>query len=213
MIITDIIPIDKKRDKVYIDSEFAFVLYKGELRLYNICANEEINEATYRKIVDEVLVKRAKMRAMNLLMKKDYTEKGMRRKLEEGYYMPKQIEETLVFLKNYGYIDDERYARNYFAVHIQSKTRNKIVQKLIEKGISYDLLNEITDSVYEEEMSLTEVPNEWELGQRLLIKKRYDLQNSINDRKKAYGYLLRNGISNDMAMKLIKEYEKDDGTT
>ena len=36
MFITDIIPIDKKRVKVYLDNEFAFVLYKGELRLYNI---------------------------------------------------------------------------------------------------------------------------------------------------------------------------------
>ena len=44
MIVTDIIFLDKKRDKVYIDDEFAFVLYKGELRTYGICEEKKLTE-------------------------------------------------------------------------------------------------------------------------------------------------------------------------
>ena len=81
MIISDIIEFDKKRSKVYIDGEFAFLLYKGELRDYNIKINNELSESAYEMITKELLPKRAIKRAMNLLQKKDYTEKKLRDKL------------------------------------------------------------------------------------------------------------------------------------
>lgn len=213
MIITDIIAVDKKRDKIYIDNEFAFVIYKGELHLYDIEVGNTISQNNYNKIVNEVLPKRAKLRAMNLLTKKDYTEAGVRKKLSEGYYADTQIDEAIQYLKNYGYIDDARYVKNYFAIHIQSKPKNKIVQKLVEKGISYELIESFVDSIYEEEQALTNVPDEIELGKRLLDKKKYDIANVPSDRQKAYGYLIRKGISNENAMKLLKEYQKDYVTT
>jgi len=40
MIITDLVDFNKKRVKVFIDEEFAFVLYKGELNLYGIKVGE-----------------------------------------------------------------------------------------------------------------------------------------------------------------------------
>lgn len=208
MIITDIIEIDKKRVKIYLDNEFAFVLYKGELHLYNIAKNLELSETYFDKITKEVLVKRAKLRAINLLSKKDYTEKALRKKLLEGYYNEQQIDETLQYLKSYGYIDDARYVQNYFSVHIQSKPKNKIVRKLVEKGISLDLIESLIEDIYERERDLTHVPDEVELGIKLLDKKKYDFKNSTNDKQKAYAYLLRNGICHDNAIKLLKDYEK-----
>ena len=58
MLVTDIIEISKKKYKIMVDYEFAFVLYKGELPLYKIKKDEPIAEGTYRQIVDEVLTKR-----------------------------------------------------------------------------------------------------------------------------------------------------------
>ena len=129
MTVTDIIAVDKKRDKIYIDNKFAFVIYKGESHLYDVEIGKEITPDNYDKIISEVLPKRAKLRAMKLLIKRDYTEAGIRGKLSEGYYSESQIDETIQYLKDYGYIDDVRYVRNYFAIHIQSKPKNKIIQK------------------------------------------------------------------------------------
>ena len=42
MIVTQIEQLSKNRCKVYIDQEFAFVLYKGELFQYGISLNKEI---------------------------------------------------------------------------------------------------------------------------------------------------------------------------
>jgi regulatory protein len=206
MIVTEIIELDKKRNKIYIDNTFAFVLYKGECRIYGIVVGQEISRDVYDKIVLEVLQKRAKLRAMNLLTKKDFTEEGLRKKLSEGYYNREQIDETIEYLKKYGYIDDERYVRNYVSIHIQTKPRKKIVQKLIEKGISKELIENLLDEIYEEERTLTTMPDEMELGQRLLSKKKYDIENNAKDRQKAFGYLIRHGISSEVTLKLLKEY-------
>ena len=86
MRVTQIAELSKSRSKVYIEQEFAFVLYKGELRLYHVREGEEISEADYRTIMEEVLPKRAKLRAMNLLKDREYTTARLRRKLEQGFY-------------------------------------------------------------------------------------------------------------------------------
>jgi len=67
MLVTQVTELSKSRSKVYIDQEFAFVLYKGELRLYHIKEGQQLSEEDYRTIMQEVLPKRAKLRAMNLL--------------------------------------------------------------------------------------------------------------------------------------------------
>ena len=213
MIVTDIIPIDKKRNKIYIDNEFAFVIYKGESHLYSVKAGEEISKEDYEKIMYELLPKRAKIRAMNLLTKRDYTELGMRQKLLEGYYNDTQINETIEYLKQYGYIDDGRYVRNYFSVYIQTKPKSKIIQKLIEKGISLELIESLVDEIYELERTLTHLPDEMEIGRKLLNKKKYNMCNSVNERQKAFRYLIRHGISNENAINLLKEYQKEHSFT
>ena len=205
MIVTQIIELSKNRSKVYIDQELAFVLYKGELHLYAIQKGHEMPKDIYEEITGNVLVKRAKNRALNLLVKKDYTEAGIRRKLAEGYYSEEQIDATVRFLKGYGYIDDGRFVKNYFAVYIQSKPRQYIIRKLVEKGIPNQLIMDMIDEIYEEESNLTVVLDEIEIGRKLLEKKRFDINASMKERQKAYGYLLRNGISNENAIKLLKE--------
>ena len=52
MLVTQVTELSKSRSKVYIDQEFAFVLYKGELRLYHIKESEELRPEDYRTIID-----------------------------------------------------------------------------------------------------------------------------------------------------------------
>lgn len=84
MLVTQVTELSKSRSKVYIDQEFAFVLYKGELRLYHIKESEELRPEDYRTIMQEVLPKRAKLRAMNLLQGREYTTSQLRTKITAG---------------------------------------------------------------------------------------------------------------------------------
>ena len=101
MIVSSIEPFDNKRSKIFIDGEFAFVLYKGEIRDYHIKTGEEISSPVLNEITNEVIPKRAKKRAMNLLQKRDYTEYKLTEKLREGLYSDEVIAETIEFLKSY----------------------------------------------------------------------------------------------------------------
>ena len=125
-VVTKIEEYDKKRSKVYLDEEFAFLLYKWELSEYKIMQGENITDDVYYKIVAEVLVKRAKKRCLNLLQKKNYTEYKLREKLREGLYSPEMIDEAIAYVKSFHYIDDYRYACDYIFYHKESETKKRI---------------------------------------------------------------------------------------
>ena len=87
MIITEIQEVTKAKVKVFIDYEFAFVLYKGELRTYGICEEKKLTEDVYRTIIDVVLTKRAKLRSMHLLKSRDYTRYALSEKLRKDFIL------------------------------------------------------------------------------------------------------------------------------
>ncbi len=191
MVITEIKELDKKRSKIYIDGEFAFVLYKGELRDYSIREGQELSETNYQDIIDVVLPKRCKLRAMNLLQKKDYTEKQLRDKLSEGFYPGDIIDDAIHYVKAYHYLDDERYARDYITYHMSIRSRNRIIQDLTGKGISKDIFMPIVEELYVEEDSDVELDQ----IRKLLAKKHYDPEETdFKEKQKIMAFLLRKGF-------------------
>ncbi|MBE5831621.1 MAG: regulatory protein RecX [Butyrivibrio sp.] len=197
MIVTDVIELDKKRSKVFLDGEFAFVLYKGELRDYKIKVGSDLSLNTYDEITGTVLSKRVKLRAMNLLQKKDYTEKQLRDKLIEGLYPDNLVDEAINYVKSYKYLDDERYTRDYITYHMSMRSRNRIIQDLVQKGIKKDFLMPIVEEIYEEAGGDADTDVELEQIQKLLIKKHYDKDMEYKDKQKIMAFLMRRGYSMD----------------
>ena len=190
MFVSDIVELDKKRSKVFLDGEFAFVLYKGELRDYDIKLGQSLSESNYADITEVLLPKRCKLRAMNLLQKKDYTEKQLRDKLAEGLYPSEILDDAIHYVKAYHYLDDERYARDYVTYHMPMRSRNRIVQDLTGKGIDKAIFMPIVEEVYAEEGEDAEL----EQIRKLLIKKHYDPDNmDYNEKQKIMTALMRKG--------------------
>ena len=191
MTITDIVEFDKKRCKVFIDGEFAFLLYKGELRDFGIKTGANISDATYKEIMERVLNKRCKLRAMNLLQKKDYTTKQLRDKLDEGLYPKELVDEAIEYVRSYKYLDDERYARDYIAYHMTTRSKNRIVQDLIKKGINKELLMPVLEEIYSEDSGDVEL----EQVRALLDKKHYDPEMyDFKEKQKLMAFLVRRGF-------------------
>ena len=67
MVVTRVEAVTKTKYKVYVDGQFAFILYKGELSRFHIAEDQELSQESYEKIRTEVILKRAKLRAMHLL--------------------------------------------------------------------------------------------------------------------------------------------------
>ena len=192
-IITKIEELDQKRSKVYINQEFSFVLYKGEIAQYKIRREEPIGESVYNVIKKEVLPKRAKKRCLNLLQKRPYTESKLRGKLKEGHYTEDIIDEAIEYVKSFHYIDDYDYACQYIFYHKERETRKKIEEKLMLKGINKEVLNQAFDDMYDD-MEQQEI--ELQQAKKLLEKKRYDI-NCVEwkEKQKIYAFLARKGFS------------------
>lgn len=200
MFVTDIIPLTRNRCRVFIEGEFAFILYKGELRRFKIKDKEEIPEEIYHEVINEVLPRRAKLRCMNLLQTKDYTEKQLENKLREGEYPEKAVREAIEYVRSYGYIDDERYARDYVQYHIHMRSRVRMEQDLIRKGISRDLIQTVFEQLGDEGV----VQDEMAMIRDILMKKNYCSETAdYKDRQKMYGFLYRKGFHADQISKAL----------
>jgi regulatory protein len=195
MTVSEIVPFDKKRSRVYLDGEYAFLLYRGELRDYHIEQDAELSEDAYEEIMNEVLPKRAKLRAMHLLQKQDYTERKLREKLNDGCYPECCIDEAIEYVKSYHYIDDRRYAVDYVQYYMSLRSRNRIEMDLMKKGITRDLIQEVMDSSY----SCADPQIEVQQVQELLKKKHYDPENQdLKEKQKMMAFLYRRGFSQDV---------------
>lgn len=203
MTVTGIEPCTKTKFKVYLDGRFAFVLYKGELSRYGICESENIPEETVRKITEEVVLKRAKLRAMHLLEDMDRTEAALREKLRQGLYTRDMIDRAIEYVRSFGYLDDARYAENFARSRQGSKSRKEIQAALMQKGVSPELISRALEICYAD-------CGEEEAIRRLLKKKNYDPRTSDDrEKRRIYAYLARKGFRYEVLRQVIQNYEDD----
>lgn len=188
MQITDIKSVSKTKFKVYLDGQFAFTLYKGELFRYRIQEDGELSEEVYQEIREKVVLKRAKLRAMHLLNDMDRTESQLRTKLLNGDYPADIAGEAIAYVKSFGYINDESYIRRFIESKKNSKSKKEIYALLMKKGVDMERVQEILSEYYSAEDSLNAIRD-------LLRKKRYDPKSATDqEMRKIYGYLARKGF-------------------
>ena len=200
MLVTQISEVTKSRYRIYLDGQFAFVLYKGELRQFHIKENQELSDESYRQIMTQILPKRAKLRSMNLLQSRDYTRKQLEDKLSQGDYPKECIEEAVAYVESYGYIDDRRYARDFIEYHIQAKSRTRIETDLMRKGIAKDIIREAFDEL----CNMGVVQDEPAMIRDLLRKKKYCPDTATKqEQQKMQGFLFRKGFSPEAIMKAL----------
>ncbi len=194
MTITGITEISKSKVKIMIDYEFAFVLYKGELRSYHLKEGQEISEEVYQAITQEVLPKRAKLRAMHLLKQRAYTGRQLSDKLSNAGY-PKEIVETAIsYVASFGYLDDRQYATDFIAYNKENKSRTQIFNALIKKGINSQIIEEIWQEMMEDE----ERDLEKEQILTLMKKKNFNpAEANFAEKQKFSAFLYRRGFQID----------------
>ena len=197
MIVTALEDYGKNRRKVYLDGQFAFILYKGELSACHIKEQEELSEEGYRQIIEEILWKRIRQRSLYLLMETDRTEQQLRLKLKGEFYPEELIERNIEWLYGFHYLDDERYAENYVRCHAGEKSRRQIYQELLQKGVNREIAEQAAAGI--------ETCEEEEQIKKLIEKKKVDLTTaSLKEKQKLYGYLMRKGFSSSEIMRVIK---------
>ena len=205
MKVLHIVELDKKKSKVYLENGESFALYLGEIKKYQIEEGVDLKEAVYQEIVYEVLEKRARERMLYLLKDMDKTEKQILEKLMAGNYPKTAVEAAILFGKEHHYIDDKRYAEEFIRAKGQKLSRKELEYKLLQKGISKEICQEVLKSAEDEGVQ------EEEAIERLLQKKNVNFSEiTPKERQKIYAYFMRKGFSYDSILKKVNEFESRD---
>ena len=151
---------------------------------YNFEMEPEI-EKSEKDVKEEV--RRAKLRALHLLTAMDRTEADLRGKLSASY-CDEAVETAVEYVKSFGYLDDERFVRNYIESKSRSKSRRQIEQELIfRKGVSKEAVEKGFENA-----QMTDVS---EVILRYMQKKKIDPTNCNYEQKnKFFAYMLRKGF-------------------
>lgn len=141
--VTDIQPINTKKSKVIINDAVTLPLYKSEIRKYNIKADSDIPAELLEKDIYDCLYKRGRERCLYLLESMARTEYNLRSKLKKEYYPPEIIDRVICTLKEYNYIDDLQYARQYFECKSNSKSIMQIKTALLTGGVDKEIISRV----------------------------------------------------------------------
>lgn len=196
-LVTGMADVTSKKVRIQINYDEYIALYKGEAGRFHIEDGCLIEEQIYKKIMEEVLPKRARERCLNLLSRKDMTELELRKKLKDGYYPAGIIDSTMDCLKRNHLLNDEFYADNYVSFHQKDKSIRQIKQELGNKGIDKETVSRIIeDSSIDEEQNIAVI----------LKKRHFDTANATpQERTRICGYLLRKGYDYDKVRRMIME--------
>ena len=196
MLVTKLEPFGS-RVKIYINNDFAFVLYKGEISKYGLKEGQEIPSNTYSVIMNK-LFDRGKERALYMLDKSYKTKRYVMDKLKAGLYPESIIDKVVSFLEEINLINDLRYAEMYIDYKRGSKSKKQIVQDLYVKGVDKKLI----DQAFEEsDFSDTESLKKY-IEKR---KNKYDLSDG-KDIQKFYSYLVSKGYSYGDVKDALRDY-------
>ena len=204
MTVTEIKPVTKQKYQIEVEGHSPFVLYKGEVFRYHIEKDREISPEIYKEIIEEVLTKRAKLRALHLLEQGDRTKKDLEEKLLKNGYPPEVAEAALAYVESFHYIDDKRYALSYIQNQSGRKGRARIQMELRRKGVPQEYIDQAFQEMEEE--------TDTEAVIRELVQKKRRGQGPMDEKEKQrlYGFLLRRGFSTSDILSVLREFSEDD---
>lgn len=187
MLVTEIVPVDKRRSKVILDEDFTLVLYRGDIKRFKIEEGKLFSEEAYEELLHEVLFKRARERVLFLLKSSDKTEQELIRKLKDGGYPKEAIDYAIGFLKEHRFINDENYGRRYVEYNSGRKSEKQIRYELQRKGLDKEVIRDI----------LEEQPVDEESQIKAYIRKKCRNPEEMDrkDRSKVIASLARKGFS------------------
>jgi regulatory protein len=135
---------------VYVDDEWFGIFLDETLAREHLQTNKPLEEDFLTKIKPENDRKLAFDMAVSYMEKYITTEKGIKDYLKKKNFDEKIIAQTVDKLKEYGFVDDEKFAKNYFDSLSASKGKRVIANKLRQKGVSSEIVESLLENVDEE---------------------------------------------------------------
>lgn len=191
---------DKNRVNLFIDHSFNCGLSLESVMKNRLKENQEITENFLDFLKNESEISLATAKAGRYLSKMMKTEKEMSAYLSKKGFDAEVIHKTLTKMKDYGYINDAVYTKNFIKAKSNSYGQKKIAIDLKMKGVCENIINE----------NLTEIQNETTTAQKLLEKYLKNKQLTLKTKQNAYRFLFSKGFKNDDILFCLKNFFKED---
>ena len=141
-----------------------------------------------------------------LLSLKDYCEKQLTDKMKEKGYCEDAVSETIAYLKERNYVNDEDFARSFTqnAVNNRKKGRAYIKSALFRYGIKEHIIEQVIEECYHSGEIYSLAQNKINSLKKNGVVERKDIE-------KVKAFLFRRGFSFDEINKAIEraDYEKN----
>jgi len=205
----------KKRTKewylIYLNDGREILSYIDFIVKFKVKVGKQLTEEQIKEMKSESEVILAKEIAYRFISYKPRTLKEVSDKLKAKGFQSDLVSKVVEELKNYGFINDLEYARNFVLNKSRSKTLGELAlrRELLSKGIS----SEIVDEVLSERENLID---EFEIALDLAQGKLKQIK-SLKKRKKGrdeykrriYEFLLRRGFKFETINRVMREIFDD----
>lgn len=192
---------NKNRVNIFIDYEFAFSCSSELIYYHKLKTGEEINFDEFKSILEEDNYLKAKDIALKYIERYFRSEKQVENKLIEKEFNSEIIERVNIFLKEYGFINDEKLTQMYIADNKKKYGKIKLKNNLLVKGISEEIIIRYLNEINNDEVMLAAIKH--------AEKRYYQLINSENNmkviNKKIGEYLLRQGYNFEIVKSVINK--------
>lgn len=146
----------------------------------------------------------ARVAALRLLTRRDYTAKELRQKLLDRDVPEAEVESALAALVEEGLVSDRRVAESFarIASTVKGRGRLRIERELELRGVDRAIVRDVLSSVPAED--------EFAAIRRFLERKRVPARLSPAEHRRVFGQLVRRGFPPDLIAKALRRSPSDD---
>lgn len=184
------------RYNLYVDGEFYSGIENYTIILHNLKNSQLIEKEKLEEILLSNESEHAFNKALHFLTKSMRTEGEIKKYLKSKDISDIVINVTLQKLKDYKYLDDVLYTKEYIEMYKNKYGKMKLKQNLLNKYINEDIIDEYLS--FDEEETLESVVN-------LIEKQIKNKELDIKLKQKVYRNLLSKGYSYDIIKKAFKK--------
>lgn len=156
--------------------------------------------------------KKAIRKAMQLLEMRERTERELQGRLLSAGYSEESTQAALSYVRSYGYLSDERYARHYILSYMHRRSRLRIDMDLKQKGFSSEAIREAweaareTEDYSERELIASTIRKKYPDGTALSPKAYRNLQASLS--RKGFSFEDIRAVLGDLG--ITQDYRAED---
>ena len=192
---------NKERVNIYADGEYAFSLYIDTVLEYSLKEGDEIDENVIKQAAKEDEKRYAVKTALKYVSYKMRSSGEVRKKLKQKEISDSAISYALEKMSEYGYINDDEYAKMFVEEFKDKKGRIDIEERLLGKGISKELARKYLKNIDQSDTVLE---------QAQALKERYKNDDEYKAKQKMFRTLMMRGFDFEQIKKAVaKVYSGD----